>query len=274
MKKFYKTAMILIFFLSFFYIASAFTGVEKNHAPSNETIITFIKNSEADILEANVTTTLEVLDTFWNEEEVMKIKKDLKEELGLQEKTEEVLYEENLLFMNDQFAESDSLFIHQLLDDDTNQVIGSAKNQDGDFITFKIYSTKVFEEKSSYIIIDIIQNKRYKDIVEKSNQSQVILRKYGETVETTMNFVGTYDKKLSKIEGKSKIDAMIHSVKGRKVEEVVEESYISTTIYTPLIPQTIQYGDKVVNLHLAMRYNDHEGKTYLYVANPLITLTY
>ncbi|AOY75588.1 YwmB family TATA-box binding protein [Clostridium formicaceticum] len=274
MKKFYKTALILTFFLSFFYIASAFTATEKKHAPSEDVIITFIKNTGADIIESNVTTTLEVLDTFWTEEEVMRIKEELKKALALQEKTEELLPQGDQLLSDDQPAGTNSLFIYQQLDAEVNEMIGATRNEEGDMITFKIYSTKASEEKSSYIIIDIIQNKRYKDIVEKSNQSQAILRKYGETIETTMNFVGTYDKKLSKIEGKSKIDAMIHSVKGRKVEEVIEESYISTTIYTPLIPQTIQYGDKMVNLHLAMRYNDYEGKTYLYVANPLITLTY
>jgi len=274
MKKILKYGIILTFVLSFFYIAS---GITINVSPdvSGDTIIRVFEKSQADILEANINTSLEVPNTLWGEEEIDRIKEDIKEMLEVNGK-KEVLVEEDFLYMNEKIEgnDKDILYIHEFSDDFSTQIIATNTNDNGDILAFKIYSAQVEDEKTSYIIIDIIQNKRYKGIVEKSKKNQEILKRYGNNIEVTMNLVGTYDKELSKVEGREKIQEILREIKGKKVEEVVEDTYISTTAYTPLIPQTIQYGNNKVNLQLAMRYNNYEDRTYLYIANPLITLTY
>ena len=274
MKKILKYGIILTFVLSFFYIAS---GITINVSPdvSGDTIIRVFEKSQADILEANINTSLEVPNTLWGEEEIDRIKEDIKEMLEVNGK-KEVLVEEDFLYMNEKIEgnDKDILYIHEFSDDFSTQIIATNTNDNGDILAFKIYSAQVEDEKTSYIIIDIIQNKRYKGIVEKSKKNQEILKRYGNNIEVTMNLVGTYDKELSKVEGREKIQEILRETKGKKVEEVVEDTYISTTAYTPLIPQTIQYGNNKVNLQLAMRYNNYEDRTYLYIANPLITLTY
>ena len=274
MKKILKYGIILTFVLSFFYIAS---GITINVSPdvSGDTIIRVFEKSQADILEANINTSLEVPNTLWGEEEIDRIKEDIKERLGLNEK-KEVLVAEDFLYMNEEIENNDKniLYIHEFADNSSRQIIATNTNDNGDILTFKIHSAQVEDEKTSYIIIDIIQNKRYKGIVEKSKKNQEILKRYGNNIEVTMNLVGTYDKELSQVEGREKIQEILREIKGKKVEEVVEDTYISTTAYTPLIPQTIQYGNNKVNLQLAMRYNNYEDRTYLYIANPLITLTY
>ncbi|SNS49951.1 TATA-box binding [Anaerovirgula multivorans] len=275
MKKFMKSVLILMLLLSFFYIASAMSNTTLSSG-AEDPMITVFEKSGADILEANITTTLEVPYTVWSKEEIISIKEDIKKQLNLVNKKEVIIQDEYQLFYENEITQDDheKLFIHEFSDIGINQIIATNTNEKDDILTFKIYSADVQGEKTSYIIIDIIQNKRYKDIVEKSNQSQAILGKYGDMMETVINFTGTYDGKLSDRDSKEKIDEIIHSVKGKIVEEVISQSYISTTVYTPIIPQAIEYGDKKVNLHLAMRYNNYEDKTYLYIANPLITLGY
>ncbi|SDJ89856.1 YwmB family TATA-box binding protein [Natronincola ferrireducens] len=275
MKKICNIGLTILLFLSFFYIASAITS-SSNETTIDSPIEFIFAKSGADILESNINTTLEVPNTLWTEEEVYKIKEEIKKQLGLDNIKEVRLEDEDQLFYNNGATEKDEniLFIHEFSDCYMKQIIATNTDKNGDTITFKVYSAEIQEEKTSYIIIDIIQNKRYKEIVEKSNQNQLILGRYGKNIETTINLVGTYDKKMSWEESKEKIDQLIDSVKGRKVEEVGQELYISTTAYTPIIPEAIHYGNNKVNLHLAMRYNHYEGKTYLYIANPLITLTY
>lgn len=261
--------------MSFFYIAS---GITTNFSPtiSQDPIIKVFEKSGADILESNINTTLEIPDILWSEEEIIAIKEELKKELGLKGKKEVLVEDEYLLFYDNEVEknEDDILYIHEFSDIGSRQIIATNTNDNDDIVTFKIYSAQVEGEKTSYIIIDIIQNKRYKGIVEKSNKNQLILGMYGDNIETTVNLVGTYDKKLSQVEGKEKIQEILQGIKGKKVEEIVEDTYISTTAYTPIIPQAIQYGNNKVNLQLAMRYNNYEDRTYLYIANPLITLTY
>lgn len=278
MKRIVKIGLILLLTFSFFYMTFAldYRRVTSKATAAEEAMVTIFENSGAEILEANITSTLEVPYTIWSREEILQIKEELKKELGLNNQKEVPLLEEDQLFYEEEMTEEDynKLFIHEFSDIGVNQIIATNRTKTGDVLTFKVYSADLQGEKTSYIIIDIIQNKRYKDIVEQSNQSQELLRKYGNRIDTTINLVGTYKGKMSEQEKKKKIDEIIYSVEGKIVEEVISESYSSVTLYTPCIQQAIEYDEKRVNLHLAMRYNHYEDKTYLYIANPLITLTY
>ncbi|SES83547.1 TATA-box binding [Natronincola peptidivorans] len=275
MKKVYYAGIIFLLFLSFFYIASAIQN-GNNMIDTEDPMVKIFEESGADILEANITTTLELPDTLWSKEEVQEIKETLKKKLGFSDKEEIVIHDGYWSLYEEASIEEDEnkLFIHEFSDIGMSQIIVTNTNETGDIITFIVYTAEIQEEKTSYIIIDIIQNKRYKDIVDQCNQSKEILEKHGSNIETTINLVGTYDGRMAKEDGESIINGLIQLVNGNKVEEVAEELYISTTVYTPTIPEAIQYGNHKVNLQLAMRYNDYEEKTYLYIANPLITLTY
>lgn len=274
MKRVGKIGIIILLLSSFAYINTAM-GNTKTFAGGIGPITEIFKETGADILEVNVTSTLEIPYTIWNRNEILDIKRDLQDQLGLTNK-EEVLVNDNLLLYENEIMEDDSdkIFVHEFADLDTNQIVVTNTDKTGDVIGFKVYSANIQGEKTSYIIIDIIQNKRYKGIVERCNQSKEILDKYGSHIETNVNFVGVYEGKLSSFAAMKKIEDLVSSIRGKVVEELVTESYISTTVYTPFIQQTIEYDNKKINLHLAMRYNEYEDKTYFYVASPLITLSY
>ncbi|OZV13462.1 hypothetical protein CIW83_04260 [Tissierella sp. P1] len=51
-------------------------------------------------------------------------------------------------------------------------------------------------------------------------------------------------------------------------------SLVSYTAYTPLIESSIFSGEKKVNLNLAIRYNENEDKTYIWIGTPIITTGY
>ncbi|MCC5909645.1 MAG: YwmB family TATA-box binding protein [Clostridiaceae bacterium] len=276
MKKKPNYALIILFFLSCFYITSAFTNKGDAFVVEDPMVYIF-EESEATILESNINTTLTLNNTLWSQEEIQEIKEELKSQLGLQHTTEVIINEENYKYYSETEAtleDKSTLFLYEFSDDGVNQFLATNTSENGEIITFKVYSSSSQGEKTSYIIIDIMQNKGYKQLVEKSNQSQEILKKYGDHIETTINMVGTYDEKMSIEQRQEKIQEIIQPLKPQKVEEIKQESYVSTTIYTPIIPHSLQYGDKKVNLQLAMRYNDYEEKTYLYIATPLITMTY
>lgn len=267
--------LIILFLFAFLYGNQALDGVEASGQEA-ATLVEIFEKSGADILESSVTNTLELPYNIWNRNEILCVKEELKRQLNLQDKLEIITN------MNQQMEyidasmrrDEDKLYIDEYSDNNINQIVATNMVENGDVLGFKVYSGDLGQMKSSYIIIDIIHNKGYKGIVERCNQSREILQAFGNEIETTINIVGTYEGQISDKRIQAIIDKILLDIRGKIIEEVEAETYRSLTIYTPLIQRAIEYDSKRVNLHLAIRYNEYENKTYLYIANPLITLNY
>ena len=48
----------------------------------------------------------------------------------------------------------------------------------------------------------------------------------------------------------------------------------SYTVFTPYIDNYIFFFRKRVNLNLAIRYNEYENRTYIWIGTPIITTGY
>ena len=272
MKRTFKIVIILLIFISFAYIAS---GNTNNISSINtiDPIIHAFNESDAEIFESNINTTLQIPNEFWNESEIFEIKSKLKKELGLSKKKEVRVENEYVFFDENEKVLEDVLYIHEFIDNYNRQIMATNTSDFGS-ISFKIHSSNIDGEKTSYIIIDIVENKGYKGIVEYNEKNQKILKEFGDNIESSINLVGSYNKKMSQEENIDIINKILEKINAVKVEEVVTDTYISTTAYSLGIPQFIQYGNNKVNFQIAMRYNNYDGRTYLYIGNPLITLSY
>lgn len=271
-KRTFKIVIILLIFISFAYIAS---GNTNNISSINtiDPIIHAFNESDAEIFESNINTTLQIPNEFWNESEIFEIKSKLKKELGLSKKKEVRVENEYVFFDENEKVLEDVLYIHEFIDNYNRQIMATNTSDFGS-ISFKIHSSNIDGEKTSYIIIDIVENKGYKGIVEYNEKNQKILKEFGDNIESSINLVGSYNKKMSQEENIDIINKILEKINAVKVEEVVTDTYISTTAYSLGIPQFIQYGNNKVNFQIAMRYNNYDGRTYLYIGNPLITLSY
>lgn len=170
--------------------------------------------------------------------------------------------------------EAETILEQRVEDEGYNEIITFVPNEEGNVTVIKLLSTQIVGESETYIIVDIVENKRYKEIVDISNQVENILEKYANDIQTTINLTGTHLGMLTKAEEKQKQEEIFSFLEAKKIEVLEDELFTSITAYSPLITSSITYGDKRVNLQLAMRYSEYEDKTYLWIANPLITTTY
>ncbi len=61
---------------------------------------------------------------------------------------------------------------------------------------------------------------------------------------------------------------------GEMEEEIRDAGWISRTGYSNRIPCALHSGGKRINLNVALRYNDYEGRTYLWLGTPVISIPY
>lgn len=159
-------------------------------------------------------------------------------------------------------------------DEGYNEIITFVPSEDGNMTIIKLLSTQIVEQPETHIMVDIVQNKGYKEIVDTCNRIQNFLNKYQNRVETTINLTGAQSGKLNRAEEKQRQTAIFSFLKAKKTEVLEDEFFTSITAYSPLISSHINYGGKDVNIQLAMRYSEYEDKTYLWLATPLITTAY
>ena len=238
-------------------------------------LISGFETSGFSFMEANINSILYLDDTFFEMKEMEAIQNELLKEFKLKGK---VVITENQEYFEPFYSENefleDAIYIQKNTDVGYNQITARGTNDAGEIIVVIVYSIILDDEKESHIIIDIVKNKGYKDIVEYNYQNKAILGKYGSNIESTIGIVGYKAGKLSKIDTQKNMKAITNSLKAKKVEEIIEDSYYSTTLYTPLISQKIQYQNKAINLQIASRYSEYDDRTYLWIATPLITYTY
>lgn len=94
--------------------------------------------------------------------------------------------------------------------------------------------------------------------------------------DNTMNItiVGTYNQRFSADETKRVAKRILSCIKSNVIEEYETERLYSAYGYTNLIDDYRKIENEKVNVHIALRYNEYEDKTYLYLASPIISEDY
>jgi len=127
----------------------------------------------------------------------------------------------------------------------------------------------------SYIIVDINENKVYKNIVGNYARLQKSLESYSNKVDIYTCLIGEYDNKISLNKSNNIIKNILNNLNAKEIERIEDDNFISITSYSRDLNGTkIEYLGRKVNLNIGMRYSEYDQKTLIYVATPLIRLDY
>ncbi len=147
------------------------------------------------------------------------------------------------------------------------------QSKDGNSM-FSIVATKK-NEKESYIIVDILDNKVYKNIVGIYTILENTLSKYSTQVDTNLCICGEYYKKIQFTKHNDIFDKILYNMNAREIDRIENDNFVSLTAYSEKLNNNSLYilGDKI-NLNIGMRYSEDEDKTLVYIATPIIKLDY
>lgn len=101
-----------------------------------------------------------------------------------------------------------------------------------------------------------------------------ILRSYGVEPEVNISITGCIKEHLSESEVEQLCSRVFKSISADKVEGISDDGLISVSAFSPSIREAIRFNGKRVNVNLASRYNSYEGKTYIWLATPVIMTEY
>ena len=127
----------------------------------------------------------------------------------------------------------------------------------------------------SYIIIDILENKVYKNIVDIYTILEKSLYKYSNIVDISTCISGEFSKKLQFSKYDDIFQEILYNMSAEEIDRVESENMVSITAYSELFDENyLEYLGNKINLNIGIRYSEDDDKTLIYIATPIIKLDY
>lgn len=151
----------------------------------------------------------------------------------------------------------------------------------------QIYIESKTEEKSisiigikknsseSYIIIDILENKVYKNIVDIYTILEKSLYKYSNDIDINTCISGEFYRKFHFDKCNDILEKILYNMNAEEIDRVENDNMVSVTAYTEILDENyLEYLGNKINLNIGIRYSEDEDKTLIYIATPIIKLDY
>lgn len=140
--------------------------------------------------------------------------------------------------------------------------------------------TSVFCEKlglsirDSWVTVSLTNTSQKQELEETAANLEALLKKYSGSTSVNISITGSLEGTLDNSEVDSICAKILESAGASKVEGLQENDLVSISAFSPSIGNTVRVNGKRINLNVAVRYNSYEGKTYIWLASPVITTEY
>lgn len=129
--------------------------------------------------------------------------------------------------------------------------------------------------KESYIMVDILNNKVYKNIENIYIKLENELKKYSDDIEINICMSGEYTKRLQKSKINDILEKILYNMYAEKIDEVEDENFLSINAYSKLLKENnLKYLDREMNFNIGIRYSEDDDRTVIYIATPIIKIDY
>ena len=127
----------------------------------------------------------------------------------------------------------------------------------------------------SYIIIDILENKVYKNIVDIYTILEKSLYKYPSNIDISTCISGEFHKKIQFNKYNDILEEILYNMNAEEIDRIENDNMVSVTAYSKFLEDNyLEYLGNQINLNIGIRYSEDEDKTLIYIATPIIKLDY
>ncbi|WP_427337923.1 YwmB family TATA-box binding protein [Caloranaerobacter sp. DY30410] len=235
-------------------------------------IIKAFNETDAELLEIDINFTEKINDTYLDLDSLNKLSEEIINKLGIDGlKVDKNLLQE--MYNNDNI---DNYYYEDISQsNDLIQLTIWGKDKYKRTITAIISSYKDPYDNTGEtdLVIDVVQEYT-KGLKKTIDEISNIYNNFNAKPEITTCIIGTFDGKLNEDEKIKKVSKALSSINGRKVEGFFNDSLVSISAYSPAIDEFIYTGNNKMNVNIALRYNEYEDKTYIWIGTPIISIGY
>lgn len=158
--------------------------------------------------------------------------------------------------------------------EEKRQEISLTKKAKHAVTTLRFITNEEGKEIKQYMIASIALDKDMESALAHKKKLEKILGDYTKDSRSSANVIGTYDGKLDLDKRNEVADGIIREMGAKIVTEHRDMKLYTIYAYTTYVSDYVMQEDQAVNVNIAMRYNEEEDKTYVYVATPVLGLDY
>lgn len=101
-----------------------------------------------------------------------------------------------------------------------------------------------------------------------------LVEELGAKPEVNLSIAGSMEGRLSEAEIEELCGKVLDSIHADIIEGIRNNELVSITAFSPSIRSAVMVNGKRVNVNMAARYNSYEGRTYIWLATPVIVTEY
>ena len=227
-------------------------GVEKTE--EKDLLMGIIDEMGAEFLEGVIDAGGTILDRFIDMDEMVEIGYSIKSQLELEE----------------------NCYVEDIEDYGFIQLTIQGSDSYNNFVTIILSSYEDVEKGGgeTSLFINFIKREQFVEFNDIIKEAENIFEQYDRPVDITTCIIGTFDQDFNPEEKEKEVLKATKAIKGKIVEQYVEDDILSFSIFTPYIEKYIYTGSRKMNLNIAIRFNEYEDKTYIWIGTPIITIGY
>ena len=173
--------------------------------------------------------------------------------------------------INDLGLEESNIKWEEKWDNQENQIYIQSKSSEKSISIIGIKKNS----KESYIIVDILDNKVYKNIVDIYTILEKSLYKYSSNIDISTCISGEFYKKIQFNKYNDILEEILYNMNAEEIDRIENDNMVSVTAYSKFLEDNyLEYLGNQINLNIGIRYSEDEDKTLIYIATPIIKLDY
>lgn len=129
-------------------------------------------------------------------------------------------------------------------------------------------------EEKYHLTISLVDTSQQPELEDSVEGITKVLSRYKMEPSVNIRITGSLNGRLKDSELEAICEKVFMTTKADKVEGMRDKDLISVSAFSPSIGNAVRVNGKSVNLNVAIRFNSYEGKTYIWLATPVITTEY
>lgn len=139
-------------------------------------------------------------------------------------------------------------------------------------LKYRDHNYRLLEE--TYLVVDIYGDEGCRGLEKVIRGGYSGFSHFGVDPKASACVIGAYDGELSHRDRTDIVDGVLEKLGGEKIEGIKDNGLLSITGYTPSINTCLPVEGGRININIALRYNQWQGKTYMWLGLPVICIPY
>lgn len=225
--------------------------IQANHTTDQEEIMTSILDDlDGNYIRGDISANQRINDKFLELDVLEGIGYNIEENLGMEEIDRQTQEEKNYSQIN--------LYGY---DKDDNEMI----------VILSSYYNESSEQGETYLYINFLNREQFLNINGIIDNVKDLYKNYNAKVEITTNIVASIDSKIDFDGYQYIVEDSIERIGGNILDTYENDDLISFNIYTSWIDNFMTIGKDKMNLNIALRHNESDDTTLIFIGTPIIT---